>query len=132
MRALLALPLTMVAPATGVVMVPGCGCSDEALAGVAVTVLDGATGTPICDATVVITDGNHVETLAPFRDSGPCPYFGAYERSGNYNVEASSGGRMASMNVIVTSETCHVTTRTVTLILPSATEAPSATERPPS
>ena len=121
-RGLLALPLTMIAPATQVLVLPGCGCSDSLEPGLSVTVVDGAAGTRICDATVMATDGNHVETLAPFGDSATCQYFGLYERGGTYNVEVASGGRTVSMtNVAVTSDICHVTTRTLTITLPPPT-----------
>lgn len=60
----------------------------------------------ICDATVSATDGNYAETLTPFGDGGTCQYFGAYDRSGTYAIEASSAGRTALVtNVVVTSST---------------------------
>jgi hypothetical protein len=120
-RCLLALPLAIAVPAAEALVVPGCGCSDVAEPGLSVTVVDAATGARICDAIVTATDGSHTETLAPFGAGDNCQYFGAYERSGTYAVEASSGGRTGSMpNVVVTGGTCHVSTRAVTVTLPAA------------
>ena len=109
-------------PATQVLVLPGAGRSNSLEPGLSVTVVDGGSGARICDATVTATDGNHVETLRSFGDSGTCQYFGVYERGGTYNVEVASGARTASMaNVDVTSDICHVTTRTLTITLPAPT-----------
>ena len=123
-RCLLALPLAIAVPAAEALVLPGCGCSDIAVPGLSVTVVDAASGARICDAIVTATDGSHTETLALFGAGDGCQYFGAYERSGTYAVEASSadgGGRTGSMpNVVVTGGTCHVSTRAVTVTLPAA------------
>lgn len=69
----------------------GCGssnalCSLEARAGVDVALTDAATGKPVCDAKVIITDGGEVRDDA--RPVGPdCLYSGAVERTGTFKVE---------------------------------------------
>jgi hypothetical protein len=118
---LLALPLALFAPSAGVVTLSGCSCDAAAAWGLSVTVMDAATGGRVCDATVTATDGSYSETLTGFGDSSTCEYFGAIERVGTYDVQVASGGRTASAaNVVVTSGTCHVSRKAVTVTLPAA------------
>ena len=123
---LAAVYLTLSVTAASVGTLPGCGCAGIALHGLLVTVVDGATGEPICDATVVATAGNHTETLSPLGSGDSCVYTGATERPGTYTIEASSAGRTVSMANVVVDETgfCnHVVRREVTLTLPAAAGA---------
>ena len=72
----------------------GCGCSSIALAGLNVTVVDGATGASVCDVMVTAQDGDHLETLNEFPAAGGgCVYSGAVERPGTYALTATSGSR---------------------------------------
>jgi hypothetical protein len=117
---LLALSLTAIPPMAGVVALPGCGCSDEARSGLSVTVNDGATGAPICDATVVASDGDYSETLTAFGQGDACQYLGATERAGTYKIAVMSGGRTASQTgIVISSGVCHVEQRSVTITLPA-------------
>lgn len=117
-RLLVACPLTLIASALAVA-VQGCGCSDEARAGLSISVIDASTGGRICDATVVATDGSYSETLVAVGGSGSCEYVGATERAGTYDLAVSSGSRTASAtHVVVPNGTCHVTTQMVSVTLP--------------
>jgi hypothetical protein len=105
----------------------GCGgpvaCTLEFRLGLVVTVVNGATGAPRCDARVTITDGAYRETLAsppfPGTDGGMnCSYEGAGERAGTYTVEASADGIEKTLtNVVVTRDACHVQTQAITIVL---------------
>jgi hypothetical protein len=116
--------LAFAASATGGVSI-GCGsCAAIALAGLNVTVVDGATGAPICDATVTAQDGTDVETLNAFASTpaAQCSYGGAYERPGTYTLTATAGSRskvVTDVSVIGNGDdSCsHVATRKVTITL---------------
>ena len=91
----------------------GCGepvaCLAYAAAGLTVQVTNAATGQPICDATVVASEGSYSERL--FENS--CQFTGAYERAGIYVVAASRPGfasaRMTSVPVVMGRGECpHV------------------------
>lgn len=72
----------------------GCrSCPAIGYDGLNVTVVDGATGAAVCDATVTAQDGDHVETLHAFGSGEVCKYGGANERPGTYTLTATSGSR---------------------------------------
>jgi hypothetical protein len=105
----------------------GCGadygtgrvCTAVAVPALDVTVLDGATGQRVCDATVVAAEGSFSGTLDPFPGTGTCSYSGPYERAGVYEVRVTKQGYQPAVerNVRVTSDECHVLTRRVTVTL---------------
>ena len=109
------------------VVAGGCtskACTDEAIFGVVLTVVDAGTGKDICDAVVTATDGTYKETF-DLSSSSPngaapatCAYHGAVERAGTYHIViARSGTAGATVDVIVNRGDCHVIpeSRTVTL-----------------
>jgi hypothetical protein len=78
------------------------------------------TGKPICDAVVVVHDGDFAETLpsTPGDTAGQCHYFGPIERKGTYTIEAAAHGLVATAaNVKVSADQCHVMPKDVTLTL---------------
>ena len=99
----------------------GCTASCKAYAAPAlrVEVLD-TSHKPVCDAVVVVRDLDFSETLAtsPGDASGPCVYFGPYERMGTYTIEAKAHGLVATAaNVKVSADQCHVITKEVVLTI---------------
>ncbi len=90
-------------------------CTMVAASGLNVTVVDDATGQPICDATVTAADGSFTETL---EETG-CSFGGARERPGTYTVSAAKAGytTASQSGVVVTADECHVRPVTVTLRL---------------
>ena len=106
----------------------GCGsgsvsCSADFRYGLVVTVIDGATGARICNASVTAVDGAHQETLGTFPllilDGGAdCIYQGAGERAGTYSVDARSDAREKLVSgVVVGHDQCHVIARQLTITL---------------
>lgn len=63
-------------------------CAAYAAAGLGVSVLDAATGSPVCDATVTAIDGAYSEQLF----GAACSFSGAYERPGSYVIRATRQG----------------------------------------
>jgi hypothetical protein len=92
-------------------------CSALYAYGLAVTVIDEATGAPICTATVTASDGAYHETLRLEQLGAPdggveCLYPGAGERAGTYDVAAQVDGRQKTVTgVAVSHDDCHVLTR---------------------
>jgi hypothetical protein len=77
-----------------IALTSGCGgadCSSVARFALVVHVED-ATGTPVCDASVTVTDGDFSATLTAEGTASNCTYSGPAEREGTYTVEASRGG----------------------------------------
>lgn len=110
---------TCVAPLLlGAVTVSACAksCDAFAAAGLTVDVVD-ASGTLVCDAEVVATDGSEEFVLEA---SPECSYTGAWERSGTYVVHASLNGRTVESEAVhVGSDECHVKPQRVELTLPT-------------
>ena len=101
-------------------------CTAEVRAGLAIRVVEAATGEGIVGAVVTATEGDYVETLeGPASSSGA--HTGAYERAGTYllTVEAEGYVSQAVNDVEVVSEpcACHVTPaeRTIELTASDAT-----------
>ncbi len=94
-------------------------CSDIAVAGLTVYVVDQATGDPICDATVLATDGSYTETLQLTSPTSGCFYTGAYERAGTYDlvVSAPNHQTLTQSAIVVAQAGCHVSGRTLTIEL---------------
>jgi hypothetical protein len=84
-------------------------CPAYAVAGLSVEVTNAATGQPICDAVVTITERQYFERL--FETS--CRFVGAYERPGTYVVRAERVGfvtrQLGSLRVVMGRGPCpHV------------------------
>jgi len=67
-------------------------CESVGYAAVAVRVQD-ASGEGVCDAAVVVTDGDFSEELFASDTSEDCVYYGAFERAGTYRIEVSRRDR---------------------------------------
>jgi len=84
-------------------------CTAIAVDALTVVVKDVATGNRICDATVLVRDGDFTAELRPF--AGPeCAYSGPTERAGRYDVSVTRAGYQAAslLGVTVTADECHV------------------------
>ncbi|NDJ00019.1 carboxypeptidase regulatory-like domain-containing protein [Flavobacterium sp. LaA7.5] len=93
-------------------------CTEEARAGLNVTVKNAETGQVIGEGiTVVATDGNYTETLEYYLSS---PQFtGAWEREGTYVITVSGEGYQTYISdpVTVEADECHVIGEIVTINL---------------
>ena len=119
MRVVCGLPLVVLAT-----FWVGCSssreCSDVAVAGLSVVVVDSASGARICDASVSAQLGSKTEPLerSPGDTSPSCAYFGAYEEPGTYVVRAERAGFITSQRTAsVPAGECHVITQQVTFML---------------
>jgi len=92
-------------------------CSDEARAGLTITVVD-SNGARVCDATVVAHDGTFSENLMQLGYGSGCTYGGAWERPGTYTIDVVSGSKAKTVeNIVVTSGECHVNGQVLTVTL---------------
>jgi len=91
MRTLLALSFLAVLPAVDCIPTIGDGqaCTTLYAYGVSATVADAATGDPIDNAVLTLTDGDYTEVMQPFPSGG---YAGAGERPGHYTLTISVPG----------------------------------------
>ncbi len=96
----------------GLALLPGgCpspfACTDLFAYGVNVTVTNAATGQPVNNATLTLTEGayNEVLQLIPTGD-----YVGAGERAGTYTLTATAPGfqPQTTNDIVVTAGRCHV------------------------
>jgi len=100
---------------------PEGACSDVFVYGLSVSVLNGQTGAPVCDATVTASDGSFSTTLELTRqfdsDGGfECAYLGAGERGGTYALDVKVGAAEKKFtDLVVNKGVCHVQTRRVTV-----------------
>ena len=78
-----ALPIMLVTAMSGCI----CGGGASAKWGLSVDVLATDTGQPIAGATVIVYEGDYVETL---QEVGIGSYYGAAERPGVYRIEIES------------------------------------------
>lgn len=95
-------------------------CTQEARAGLNVTVKDAATNNYLgTGTTVVATDGSYYETLE-YMDGIVPTFAGAWEREGNYILTVSSEGYVTyvSETITVTADECHVIPQQVEVLLP--------------
>lgn len=93
-------------------------CTEEARAGLNVTVKNAITGVVLGEGiTVVAADGTYTETLESFES--PSVFAGAWERAGNYTLTVSSEGYQTHVTEIipVTAGVCHVNGEEVTVML---------------
>ena len=95
-------------------------CTTEFRYGLSITVTDAQTSAKICDATVVIRDGDYTETLmvVPFANASDCTFVGAGERSGSYTIDVTKTGFAAqTVAVTVKAGECHVVAEALTVDL---------------
>lgn len=97
----------------------GIACTEEARAGLNITVKDAETNDYLNEGvSVIATDGSYSETLISFDVAEPI-FSGAYEREGNYTITVSKTGYITftSEIITVTSDVCHVIPQQRTIIL---------------
>ncbi|MDP2160987.1 MAG: carboxypeptidase-like regulatory domain-containing protein [Flavobacterium sp.] len=95
-------------------------CTQEAKAGLNVTVKDAVTNAVLSDGvTVIAQDGPYVETLQLFTGDDVVVFFGAIERVGTYIVTVSKEGyqTFTSEPIVVTADVCHVIPQLITVNL---------------
>ncbi len=94
-------------------------CTQEARAGLNVTVKDASTNNYLgIGTTVLATDGNYSETLE-YMEGIVASFVGAWEREGNYILTVSAEGyaTYVSETIIVTSDECHVIPQQIEVLL---------------
>lgn len=97
----------------------GIACTQEARAGLNVTVKDAATNNYLgLGTTVLAKDGDYSETLE-YMDGIVPTFAGAWEREGNYILRVSAEGyaTYTSETITVTSDECHVIPQQVEVLL---------------
>lgn len=97
----------------------GIACTEEARAGLNITIKDAETNAYLNEGVAVIaTDGSYSETLISFDVAEPI-FSGAYEREGNYIITVSKSGYVTytSEIITVTSDVCHVIPQQITILL---------------
>ncbi len=93
-------------------------CTEEARAGLEVTVRDGIGGAFLTEGvTVVAQDNDYKETLENF--TGANNFVGAFERAGTYIITISKNGYAdkTSEPIIVGEDICHVITESLEVVL---------------
>lgn len=119
---------TLTAGLMAMLFLPGCSevvddnptvCTTEARAGIVISVVDSATGSPIaCGAHAVITApgfAEDVDNTPPLPCDDRSAIAGAYERPGTYSVTVSRQGYydLTMNDIVVTAGVCHVNTASV-------------------
>jgi hypothetical protein len=97
----------------------GIACTEEAKAGLNITIKDAETNVYLSDGvSVIATDGSYSEALVSFDVAEPI-FSGAYEREGNYTITVSKSGYVTytSEIITVTSDVCHVIPQQRTILL---------------
>ncbi|RTL13946.1 MAG: hypothetical protein EKK56_03055 [Flavobacteriaceae bacterium] len=97
----------------------GIPCTEEARAGLNITVKDSETNDYLGEGVLVVaTDGSYTETLQNPGGSEPV-FSGAYEREGNYTITVSKSGYVTFISEVinVTSDVCHVVPQQRTILL---------------
>ncbi|MGC4068969.1 MAG: hypothetical protein QM784_30850 [Polyangiaceae bacterium] len=106
------------------------GCSDDDADGIVCTTnivygltvdVEGGASSEKCDYTVTATEGKYVEALQcdVFAGDTTCHCYGAKERAGMYHVEVASGEEvLASRDVTVSGDECHVETQRLSFSAP--------------
>lgn len=97
----------------------GIACTEEAKAGLNVTVRDAQTTNYLgIGTTIVATDGTYSETLQFIEEIIPS-FAGAWEREGNYILTVSAQGftTFVSETITVASDECHVIPQQVEISL---------------
>lgn len=97
----------------------GIPCTEEARAGLNITVKDAVTNRLLGEGiTVKATDGSFMETLEFFNANEPV-FSGAWEREGDYIIRVSGIGYITfvSETITVKADECHVIPQQLQLIL---------------
>ncbi len=96
----------------------GIACTEIAIAGLRVDVVDALDGRVIRDATVIAIDGSYIEELRVLSER-ETKHIGAWERRGLYTIAATAPGYLPGVrsDVRVTGDECHVRTVDVTVRL---------------
>jgi hypothetical protein len=97
----------------------GIACTEEAKAGLNITIKDAETNLYLSEGVSVIAiDGSYSEALISFDVVEPI-FSGAYEREGNYIITVSKSGYVTytSEIITVTSDVCHVIPQQITILL---------------
>lgn len=97
----------------------GIACTQEARAGLNVTVKDAETNNYLgLGTTVLATEGNYSETLEYMEGTIPT-FAGAWEREGNYILTVSAEGyaTYVSETITVTADECHVIPQQVEVLI---------------
>lgn len=97
----------------------GIACTQEARAGLNVTIKDAATNNYLgLGTTVLATDGDYSETLQ-YMDGIVPTFAGAWEREGNYILTVSAEGyaTYVSETITVTADECHVIPQQVEVLI---------------
>jgi|JI6StandDraft_1071083.scaffolds.fasta_scaffold05700_4 hypothetical protein len=97
----------------------GIACTEEARAGLNITIKDAETNLYLSEGvSVIATDGSYSEALISFDVVEPI-FSGAYEREGNYIITVSKSGYVTytSEIITVTSDVCHVIPQQITILL---------------
>jgi len=94
-------------------------CTEEARAGLNITVKDAVTNQLLSSCiTVIAKDGTYTETLEFFTGNNPV-FSGAWERAGTYIITVSGVGytTFVSDAITVTADECHVIPQQLQVIL---------------
>lgn len=86
-------------------------CTEEAKAGLNITIKDAVTNEILSTGvTVIAQDGTYTETLELFPGLEEFVFIGAWERVGNYTITVSKEGYQTyiSEQIVVTADVCHV------------------------
>jgi hypothetical protein len=90
-------------------------CTDEYAYGLSISVENSA-GTPICDVTIRIQEGNYVEEKQLTQSD--CILMGAGERAGSYRVTISRGDTvLAEDELTVRDDGCHPIRESLEVVL---------------
>lgn len=85
-------------------------CTEEARAGLMVTVKDAMNGTFLTEGvTVTAVDGNYTEELTNVSEFTQ-EFIGAYERAGNYTITVTKQGYVTQVTLVIEvgEDICHV------------------------
>ncbi|GGD17165.1 carboxypeptidase-like regulatory domain-containing protein [Flavobacterium orientale] len=95
-------------------------CTQEAKAGLNITVKDAVTDEVLSTGVMVIAqDGTYTETLEQLPNNEIPVFIGAWERVGTYTVTVSKEGYQTytSELIVVTADVCHVIPQLITVNL---------------
>ena len=111
----------LLAAAAGGCVSSAASCTQEARAGLMVTVRNASTQSLVCDADVVAESGGSKETLMADGPAGNCGYTGAVEKPGTYVLTVAKAGFQTQTTpaevVTMTADGCHVNGVSVSVTL---------------
>ena len=117
MKCLLALAATLLAACNG--SSPSHFCALSSAPGVVVKLTDAQTGEPIQDATIVLSNREHSETLVQTRRDPDAIYAGMNKVTGTFElvVTADAYKRMSQEGIEVQRDGCHMRTQNLSVEL---------------